>query len=378
MNVLIVSGIWPPDVGGPASHAPELAAFLSARGHGVEVVTTAVAKPAPQAYPVRHVSRALPRGVRHVAVSALVARSSRHADVVYATTMLRRTAIGSAAARRPLVVKVTTDEAYERARRLSRFAGSLVEFQSVRGDARIRALRHTRTAAIRRADHVFFPSAFLRALGIEWGLVPEKTSVLHNPAPPLPWFEPREQLRSRLGIDGPTLALAGRLTAAKAIPVALEAVARVPGVSLVIAGDGPDRDALERTAADHGLGDRVRFLGGLSRDDVLRLFHAADAALVSSDWENFPHTIVEALAAGTPVISTAVGGVPEVVHDGDNGLLVPAGDPAALGAAIERYLADAALRERLRAAAAPSVVAYAPEHLFARVERVLQKAAEGR
>ncbi|HJU48888.1 MAG TPA: hypothetical protein VJ689_12175, partial [Gaiellaceae bacterium] len=60
MRVLIVSGIWPPDVGGPASHAPELAAFLQARGHRVEAVVTADAAPVPEPYPVRHVSRRLP------------------------------------------------------------------------------------------------------------------------------------------------------------------------------------------------------------------------------------------------------------------------------------------------------------------------------
>lgn len=373
MKVLIVSGIWPPDVGGPASHAPELAAFLRAAGHGVEVVTTAAADPAPQPYPVHHVSRSLPPGARHAAVAALVARRARHADVVYATTMLRRAAVAAAAARRPLVVKVTTDEAYERARRAGLFAGSLVDFQSARGGVRVRALRRTRTLAIRRARHVFFPSAFLRAIALDWGLAPERTSVLPNPAPLLPPFEPRAQLRARLRLDGPTLALAGRLTAAKAVPVALEALSRVPGVSLVIAGDGPDRDALERAGAALGLGDRVRFVGGLPRDDVLRLFHAADAALLSSAWENFPHTVVEALAAGAPVIATAVGGVPEVVRDGVNGLLVPAGDAVALAAAIERYFADDALRERLRAAAAPSVADYAPERLLGRIEEALRE-----
>src|SRR5207247_1003865 len=65
VKVLIVSGIWPPDVGGPASHAPEVASFLGTRGHDVEVVTTADSAPAPEEYPVRWVRRSLPPGVRH-------------------------------------------------------------------------------------------------------------------------------------------------------------------------------------------------------------------------------------------------------------------------------------------------------------------------
>src|SRR4026208_941893 len=114
-----------------------------------------------------------------------------------------------------------------------------------------------------------------------------------------------------------------------------------------LAGDGAGGAALGRPARELGLGERARFLGGLPRDRVLRLFRAADAALLSSSWENFPHTVVEALAVGTPVVSTAVGGVPERVRAGENGLLVPPGDPAALAAAIAKLFDDDALRERL-------------------------------
>ena len=108
---------------------------------------------------------------------------------------------------------------------------------------------------------------------------------------------------------------------------------------------------------------------------MLELFAAADAAVLSSSWENFPHTVVEALAVGTPVIATAAGGVPEVVRDGENGLLVPVGDASALATAIRRYLADPELEERLRSAAAPSVERYRPEGLLVGLERMLEEAA---
>ena len=171
------------------------------------------------------------------------------------------------------------------------------------------------------------------------------------------------------------LAFAGRLGPQKSLDVALEAVAAVPGVTLAIAGDGPDRASLERRARELGLEERARFLGSLPRDRILRLFRAADAAVLSSSWENFPHTVVEALAVGTPVVSTAVGGVPEVVADGENGLLVPPGDPAALAAAVERLFDDDALRARLARAAAPSVAGHTEEATFARIEEELLRAA---
>ena len=129
MNVVVVSGIWPPDVGGPASHAPALAEVLLEGGHGVEVVTTADAEPAPRPYRVRWVSRSRPAPLRHLAVVREVRRAARGADRVYATTMVRRAALGAALARRPLVVKLVADEAFERERRSGRFDGTLEEFQ---------------------------------------------------------------------------------------------------------------------------------------------------------------------------------------------------------------------------------------------------------
>ena len=110
----------------------------------------------------------------------------------------------------------------------------------------------------------------------------------------------------------------------------------------------------------------MRFSAPQPRERIVELFHAADATILSSSWENFPHTVVEALAVGTPVLAMEAGGVSEVVHDGVNGLLVAAGDTAALGDAVRRYFADEGLRERLRGAAAESVEEYAPERVFAR------------
>lgn len=372
MRIVIVSGIWPPDPGGPASHAPALADFLHGRGHGIEVVTTAASAPAARDYPLHWASRSSP--TRHVRAALLVRERARHADVVYATSMIRRAALGARLARKPLVAKLVSDEVFERATRSGRFEGTLDEFQRS-GGVRARALRATRDTALRSARHVFCPSAYLRDVALGWGLEPERVSVLPNPAPAVPPLPDREELRAELGLEGPTLAFVGRLVPQKALAVGLDALAEVPDVSLAIAGDGPDRAALERRAGELGLAGRVRFLGSVPRDTVLRLFRAADAALLPSAWENFPHTVVEALAVGCPVIASAVGGVPEVVGDGENGLLVPPRDARALAAAIGRFFGDAELRERLSAAAPGSVAGHTEEAVFTRIESELEKAA---
>lgn len=374
MNALIVSGIWPPDVGGPASHAPEVARFLTARGHDVEVVITADRAPAPEAFPIHWVPRSKPPGVRHLAGVKLIRERAQRADVVYTTGTFGRSAAGSVLAGRPFVVKLTADPAYERARRRGITDVSIAEFQEGGGGLQIAALRVARDQELRRAAHVITPSAYLRELAIAWGLSPDAVSVLPNPTPTVPELPAQAELRAKLGApDGPLLAFAGRLTAQKALRVALEAVAANPGVSLLLAGEGPERAELEGVIRELGIGDRVRFLGPLARQGVLELFRAADASILSSSWENFPHTVVEALAVGTPVLATSAGGVAEVVQHEVNGLVVPVGDTAGLAGAVRRYFADDALRARLRAAAVASVVEYGPEPVFGKLEAILER-----
>jgi glycosyltransferase involved in cell wall biosynthesis len=365
MRVVIVSGIWPPDVGGPASHAPEVAEFLRGRGHEVEVVTTAAAPPAPEAYPVHWISRAQPALLRYARGALLVGKVARRADVVYSTGMYGRTRVGSLLARRRRVLKLTGDPAYERAVRYGLTRLQIDEFQRSRS-LRTAWLKVMRDLVMSGARRYSCPSASLRDLAARWHLVrAERFAVLPNP---ISVVEPgdRDQLRRRHGIEGPTLVFAGRLALQKSLDVALRALSMCNDVALVIAGDGPERDGLEALADELRLADRVRFLGAQPREAVFEL--------LSSSWENFPHSVVEGLAVGTPVVATDVGGVAEVVTDGVNGLLVPARDPDALAAAIRRFFADGSLRERLRAAARASVADYAPERVYGRVETLLREA----
>lgn len=329
------------------------------------MLITADAEPAPEDYPVHWVRRSLPPGARHVATIRLLASLARRSAVVYTTGMLGRSSLGSLLGRTPFVTKLTADPAYERARRFGLVNGSLEEFQRDPG-ARSLPLRVARDVDVRRAAHVVTPSAYLRELAVGWGVAPDRVTLLPNPVPPLPVLATREELRAQLGFDGPTLAFAGRLTAQKSLDLGIEA-ARRAGVALVIAGDGPDRGALEQL--DYG-----RFLGPLPRQQVLELFLAADASLLSSAWENFPHTVVESLAVGTPVIATRTGGVAEVLEDGVNGLVVEPGDVDALANAIERYFSEEGLAARLEEGAAPSVAAYAPDRVYGRLERILVSA----
>jgi glycosyltransferase involved in cell wall biosynthesis len=122
-----------------------------------------------------------------------------------------------------------------------------------------------------------------------------------------------------------------------------------PDARLVVVGDGPLRGEVERRVEELGLGGHVVLLG--RRSDVDRLLPAFDAFVLSSRWEGLPRVVVEAMAAGVPVVSTDVGGIAEAVEDQVSGLLVPSGDHVALGNAVVRVLGDGELAGRLRAEA---------------------------
>jgi glycosyltransferase involved in cell wall biosynthesis len=348
--------------------------MLLSRGHDVEVVTTADRAPALEAYPVHWALRSLPRGMRHVRAVQLIAAAARRADVVYSTGMLGRSALGSALVHAPIVQKLTSDPTYERSIRYGLYGGDLDSFQRS-GGWRVRGLRSARNLALRRTSRILIPSESLGGLAAAWGIDPERIEVLPNPVERPAMLEDRDELRRRHGLVGPTLVFAGRLSVQKAVDVALEALTRLDGLDLVLAGDGPDAEKLRALAGELGLDGRARFLGPQPRSTVFELLSAGDAVVLPSKWENFPHVLVEALAVGTPVIATAAGGVTEIVRDGENGLLVTPEDPEALAAAIRRYFGDAELRERLRAAGPPSVERFSPERIYGRLEELLRETA---
>ena len=143
--------------------------------------------------------------------------------------------------------------------------------------------------------------------------------------------------------------LLARLETEKGVDIAVRAAAAVPEIALVIAGEGSCRDALETLVTQLGIRDRVHFLG--HRTDPAALLAGADVFVLPSLAEGFPLSVVEAMAAGVPVVASDIGGTREAVEQEHTGLLVPPSDADALAAAIRRTLAEpAATSGRVRAA----------------------------
>jgi glycosyltransferase involved in cell wall biosynthesis len=152
----------------------------------------------------------------------------------------------------------------------------------------------------------------------------------------------------RRPVGGRVIAV-GRLARQKRPDLLVHAAARLrdrhPEIEVLLVGEGPERPAVERLVSELGLGGQVQLLG--NREDVPELLATAEAAVLASDYEGCPLSVLEAMAAGVPVVATHVGGVPEILADGSTGRLVEPGQPEALAAAIGDLLDDPVLRDSL-------------------------------
>jgi glycosyltransferase involved in cell wall biosynthesis len=187
-------------------------------------------------------------------------------------------------------------------------------------------------------------------------------------------------LRSELGV-APETPLVGTVVVfrpQKAIDVLLDAHARlltsIPDAHLVIAGDGPSRAELERRAHALPLDGRVHFLG--QRNDVDAIIRSLDVAVLSSDFEGKPLFVLECMANRTPIVATAVGGLPELIRDGETGILVPPRNPEALAGAVGLLLVDPKRRASLAAAAAEELSGFTIEAVALRFAELYETLAD--
>jgi glycosyltransferase involved in cell wall biosynthesis len=185
---------------------------------------------------------------------------------------------------------------------------------------------------------------------------PDKVEVIYNAVDwaALEATVTREALRASVGVPphAPLACIIARLTEQKGHQYLFDAIARTPALAelhVLVVGDGERRAELQAAVERLQLGGRVHFLG--ARRDLGNLLQASDIFAMASLWEGLPLSMVLAMGGGVPVVATRVAGIPEVVHDGETGLLVPPADAPALGAALAALVHGPALRVRLARAA---------------------------
>ncbi len=194
--------------------------------------------------------------------------------------------------------------------------------------------------AARESRAVIAVSQALKHAILELGVSSSRVHVLRNGVD-LEAFRPidRSAARAALGLKGPTLLSVGNLIETKGHHLVVEALRLLPQHSLLVVGEGPQRRTLEHLAAQHGLAGRVRLLGGIEHGRLAQIYGAADALVLASVREGWPNVLLEAMACGTPVVASRVGGIPEVVARPEAGLLMADRTPQGVAAAVRELFA---------------------------------------
>jgi len=325
-RLLIATGIFHPESGGPATYLYHLLPHLQAQGFDVHVLTYGTPSAADSSaypYPVTRIPRT---NLRLLGYGRAALPLMGWADVVYAHSALLPL---PALPHKPRVLKVVGDQAWERAFQRGWIPShvDVDSFQIMRfWYPQVSILRRMRRRAVRRATHVIVPSDYLKRMVKRWGAPPTQISVIYNALPPdTPTLSLSQvEARSQLGLDAerPVLLTVARLVPWKGVDALIAALRAVPDAQLIVAGDGDMRPDLEAFAAERGVAGRVTFLGKIPREQVALYMRAADYVALYSGYEGLSHVLLESLRAGTPVIASDKGGNPEVVHHDVNGLLV--------------------------------------------------------
>ena len=355
MRVTLVSNIFPPAVGGPATHVYHLAQSLHERGHSVHAVVCtddpegAVTVP----YPLVRVSWSVPVPLRYLLVLWHTWRAALRSDVVYINGIEFPSSVGALLAGRPRVLKVVGDWAWESAIRRGLTTLGIDAFQNAAHCTRSRVFRAIQQIYCRLASVVVVPSAYVGSLVASWGVDARKTHVIQNAltSAPRPDLD-ADTVHDSLGLSPPVICNVSRLYRWKNVDALIRMVPRFErGATLLVVGDGPERPRLEQLAGVLKVADRVVFIGDVPHDRVATYLRASDLCVLNTQYEGLSHTLVEARHVGTPIVTTDIGGNREILHHEHSALLVPFGDEDAFASAVNRLLNDPAYGEQLARAA---------------------------
>ena len=334
MKIVLAAGLYPPDIGGPATFASQLANSLHTQGVQVVVVPF---------HTVRHSKQVL----RHLKYFCKLYRASKDAHYIVAldpvsvglpavlTSVLRRV---------PLVLRVGGDFAWEQGVQRFNVTKNLDEFVAAPSSVypfMVLVLQRIQLFVARHASLVIAPSEYLRKIITAWGVEQGKVRRIYSSAT-VGALPSKSEARDIYKLtDEKVIVSAGRFVPWKGFPVLMEAVAglqrEVPNVRLYIAGSGPENAKL-REIGTQLLGDAVVFMGDMQKKDLQTLVRAADVFALNTNYEGLSHQLIEVMQVGTPIVTTRVGGNLELIEDKVSGFLVAYNDVTALEGALSNVL----------------------------------------
>jgi len=372
-KILVATPLFPPEIGGPATYAKILSEELPKRGIETEILV------------FREV-RSLPKIVRHFAYFLRCIGKGRDCGLIYALDPVSVGFPAWLAAKltgKRFVLKVAGDFAWEmynqRPTTNDQRPDTLEKFQKRKYDWLTEIRRFVERFVASKAEKVIVPSEYLKKIILMWGVPAEKIKVIYNAfSPPRLLFD-KETARQALKIGGDEKIIisAGRLVPWKGFGALIESFSGVlrqfPNSRLFIAGDGPDASSLKLKSKNEKLEENVVFLGQLKQAELHRYIVATDAFVLNTGYEGLSHLLLEVMALGTPIITTAVGGNPEVLKGGQSAIFVAYNDKVALTGVILEILSNPEKANTLVAEAKKSLAKFTLETMITSTISVLKK-----
>ncbi len=329
MKILIATGIYPPDIGGPATMLAALAKALEDNGFEVKILTYSdeILKDEKNIFRIGRKQNSL---LMYLKYFLKMWKLSGWADVVYITDTY---SVGYFA----YLIKKITGKKY-----ILRFAGNgawetavnkgwtndyILDFQDKTYPKKIEKMKKRIKKIMVNADKVIAVCNFLGELAVKIGVEESKIRVIYNSI----GFIKRGKiqkigLRDRFGKDAKIMVYSGRLVPWKGIDAVIKIVPKLinklGNVNFLVLGDGPEEENLKSQISNLKISGNVHLLGKVEHDKIIGYLQESDLFVLNTNYEGLSHAILEAMDAGTPVITTAVGGNPEIIDNGKDGLLV--------------------------------------------------------
>ncbi len=349
MKIILATPIYPPEIGGPATYTKELVGKLQDK-HDITVVAFTNNQEGIPGSKLVAIDKQKKMIARLWQFFWAIYREAKQADVLYVQNAMAAglpTILAGKLRGKPVILKFVGDEAWERATQHKKTTKLLREFHAhPDGGLKISLMRFLQGWVLRQATIVTTPSQYLgESITKAYKLDPKNVTTNYNAA------EQITEAPFTVNKKPHQLVATARLTKWKGIDGIIEAVAILkndyPDVSLIVHGDGPEKQALEDLAKIKNVSDRVTFTGTVSRTETWHTRKESAVYVLNSTYEGLPHTALTSFGAKIPIVATDIPGTNEAVYHEKSGLLIPVNDPKTLATAIDRLFKNEDLGKRL-------------------------------
>ena len=320
MRVLVTVGIFPPDIGGPATFVPKIAKYFQDElNYEIEILTLSDNKNLniKDDFDVKRIDRNLPIIYRWLKTIFTIYKLGKNKDLIFVNGLGTEATVANIFLKKKIIRKIVGDPVWERAYSKAKISESFDEFQVKNYGFSISLQKKVRSFSIKKSNIVVTPSQHLKNFILNLGFK-NKIEIINNGV-----FIPEENTNIFTN-DQINITIVSRLVSHKNIEKIIKAISDLnsPLINLNIIGDGPELNQLQKISLESNNKDNIIFHGKLNRDEINHIFLNSDIYIQASNYEGLPHSLLEAMSYGIPVLCTPVGECKEILGNEDRGYIL--------------------------------------------------------